>query len=673
MSFANFAYKYFESGFSVIPLDGKRPIQNAWQKYCEVLPNEDEINTWSKQYPENNIGLCCGQASNLVAFDFDFEGENASSLSNAILQILPPTPLVKIGAKGWTRFYRFSQFNRRNIKYKKTNIADILTTGKQTVIPPSVHPISGQKYYWVDEDLINFNVSELNQLNDEMFDKIEIITKDFFEDKSTREDETGRNNYLKAFGFVMIEQSKSVEDLAQKLFEQDQKKFGVNSYFCDVKENKRKDPSQFAWEMADRIYKKLRELKKSKGIDWDFGLIDSTEQVDDLMYQQYKKIFNTALPNVKRCKLAGDLICKKDGEEIYVENQEKILKAECMVRGFRKGDVPEYMARWLNEIKPTYLFDLPKWDGVDHISEMLNFVKVTNIEQKYFTELMKEWLAGIFRRLDDNEFQNRMVILEGGQGIGKDTFITAMLRDLNPYFANAAVQEKETENFNIMTRKAVINISEFDRTSRLQVSQIKAMITAPDATFRTPYDRAPKTYKFRTSFISSCNLSDVLRDETGNRRYLFFNVDSIDWGYPMNLSGQVLAQARELAEKQYKASVEAERSMKAILDRLTPDRWEEGADELWNERFPREFNLGSKKNYIGFGDAQRLCNEISKDIGVSGRMVLSFIKRKYQKRLNIKRYYTHAGSLNENLTDVTDIAVTREKAVTRYPIESTKE
>ena len=53
------AFEYLALGFSVIPLDGKRPLIE-WKIYQERQPTKEEVESWFKQ-EINGIGIVTGK------------------------------------------------------------------------------------------------------------------------------------------------------------------------------------------------------------------------------------------------------------------------------------------------------------------------------------------------------------------------------------------------------------------------------------------------------------------------------------------------------------------------------------------------------------------------------------------------------------------------------------
>jgi hypothetical protein len=133
-------------GYSVIPLapTQKYPVIDRWSDYCTRRPSDEEHARWMS-WRSANVGLCLGEASGVIALDFD---DDVNGLHAAVLAIVPESPVRKRGAKGFTAFYRYSGERSQGLSVGGTRVLDILSSGRQTVLPPSLHPAGGQ-YEWV--------------------------------------------------------------------------------------------------------------------------------------------------------------------------------------------------------------------------------------------------------------------------------------------------------------------------------------------------------------------------------------------------------------------------------------------------------------------------------------------------------------------------------------------
>lgn len=135
-----------ERGYSVIPLTPaqKYPVIERWSEFCTRRPTDAEHAEWMGAVAAN-AGLCLGPASGVMALDLD---DDVNGLHAAILAAVPDSPVKKRGAKGFTAFYRFSGERSHGFSAGGTRVLDVLSAGRQTVLPPSVHP-GGGTYEWI--------------------------------------------------------------------------------------------------------------------------------------------------------------------------------------------------------------------------------------------------------------------------------------------------------------------------------------------------------------------------------------------------------------------------------------------------------------------------------------------------------------------------------------------
>lgn len=181
--------KLVDQGYSAIPvLPGtKRPgaMSNGrwfgdmdWQRYCDRLPSEIETGIWSR-WPDAGVCVALGAASGgLVAIDVDTDN---LAIQRAIESAIPPSPVQKAGRKGYTAFYRASP----NVLSRAFNVngdraLDLLAHGKQTILPPTLHPETGKPYYWLTEDTLeSLSPDRLPLLPDDVADKLGAVLAPF--------------------------------------------------------------------------------------------------------------------------------------------------------------------------------------------------------------------------------------------------------------------------------------------------------------------------------------------------------------------------------------------------------------------------------------------------------------------------------------------------------------
>lgn len=168
-----------EMGYSAIPVlpGSKRPGTMSfnqwygdmeWQRYCDRIPTEIETEIWSR-WPD--AGVCIAIDDTLKVIDIDTDDEE---LRTAIEAVLPPVMVAKKGKKGYTAFYRGSPaivsrpFNLRLAGGFETRVIDLLCHGRQTVLPPTIHPDTGAPYGWITDDT----------LEDTPIDKLPVLPDD---------------------------------------------------------------------------------------------------------------------------------------------------------------------------------------------------------------------------------------------------------------------------------------------------------------------------------------------------------------------------------------------------------------------------------------------------------------------------------------------------------------
>ena len=134
------------------PLHGKRPILKGWQ---ERQLSEDELPDYFVD--GRNLGIVLGGAAGLVDVDLD----NPVAVAVADL-LLPDT--VKSGRKMNPRSHHWfvcdpappsrryfltkPMADRLMIESGEAVLVELRSTGHQTVVAPSIHPVDGDRYLW---------------------------------------------------------------------------------------------------------------------------------------------------------------------------------------------------------------------------------------------------------------------------------------------------------------------------------------------------------------------------------------------------------------------------------------------------------------------------------------------------------------------------------------------
>jgi hypothetical protein len=220
--YAKYADKYIEKEISVIPdkYKSKQPAIKGWSDYSYKLPSQDEINNWSKHIPENGIAAVLGQTSNLVVLDIDATDDK---ILKAILPLLPSSPVVKVGAKGESRFFQFRGEASQSLAFNGETILEILSNNKKTTLPPSIHP-NGMAYKWKEASLLDVDIATLPILPPMLFSHVESHLRSQFPDlavKSGFKMASGRNSALSSYCAKLIQDRVPIDEAIKKLIEKD--------------------------------------------------------------------------------------------------------------------------------------------------------------------------------------------------------------------------------------------------------------------------------------------------------------------------------------------------------------------------------------------------------------------------------------------------------------------
>src|SRR3954452_1008402 len=132
--FDQVAVPFADAGMATVPCEGKRPLHNAWEK---TTPEKSREWARSGQYAHCNVGVLGGAPSGVVFLDDDTGDPEV----DALIERLFPSPWRRVGAKGAVRGYRFNGEETTRLK-DKTNrtLVELLSTGTQAIVPPSIHP-----------------------------------------------------------------------------------------------------------------------------------------------------------------------------------------------------------------------------------------------------------------------------------------------------------------------------------------------------------------------------------------------------------------------------------------------------------------------------------------------------------------------------------------------------
>lgn len=644
--YADVAEKYHQHGIYTIPCQEKRPLIGLdWQKYCESPPTEKDVETWVRRFPNaNQVGLLLGKSSGFVAFDFDYEWDQRRSaldekafykdrklIEPQIISLLPQTPAIKVGRKGWTRIFRchpsLAQNSNRSPNRHGVRLFDFLSWHKQTIIPPSVHSVEEDRsllYKWIGVS-IEECLDDIPEITIDVVQEIEMMFK-------TGADKTecgGRHGKLLYWLLDVITVERDFSKLATRLIEKDLKLNPDSPYLSDEKHHRSGDAEKNAKLWIERIArwmdaKKTLKIKSAaKGADaWDY-------------------FFENQFPAVKKDIVSKSCFIKTAPSEEWtpITSIEGALKSYANRASLPDSKTTDELERWtLEKTKLGFLCDIPEWDRIDRVQQCGAAINSAQFTPEEIGQILKHWGSNIFRRVKSPYSQNRCIILKGPQGIGKDYLVRSMLKDFKPYYESTTLPGTQKDALEIVSRLLAVHIEEFDQTKHMDVAFLKSLITQPAAFFREAYGHSPNQKIMRPSFISTANVDDILRDPTGNRRFIVIPVSRIEWGYPTDQSLQIMAQFKAHFEAgEFEAlSDDLEAKIKAITESYTPEDLSVAIAAVFQQRFNDilshnnhtgdSWDLVRSSRQLRGGQAIEILTRIAKDLNCSLRKVQSSLK-----------------------------------------------
>ena len=200
---------------------------------------------------------------------------------------------------------------------------------------------------------------------------------------------------------------------------------------------------------------------------------------------------------------------------------------------------------WLDGLKP--------WDGAtDYIRQFFSMVHCKDTSEEEFHFYTRCWfLAMVASVLDDKVVNHQILTFIGEQGTYKSSFMLNILPPhLRNYFAtkNNSYQ-LDKDDYLMLAENIIISLEEIDSMTMKEINQLKAFTTMPQVKERPPYGRHKVLMPRVASLCATGNNLTFLTDQTGNRRWLPFHVESIDnpWTTDIPYEG-MYAQAYALIE-----------------------------------------------------------------------------------------------------------------------------
>ena len=164
------------------------------------------------------------------------------------------------------------------------------------------------------------------------------------------------------------------------------------------------------------------------------------------------------------------------------------------------------------------------------IPALASCVVVRNSD-KWLPYLTKWLVAVVANAMDDRECRNHTcLVLTGEQGKFKTTFLDLLCPPaLHGYSYTGKIYPQEKDTLTYIGQNFIVNIDDqLKALNKRDENELKNLTTCPMVKYRMPYDKYVEEHPHLASFVASVNGNDFLTDPTGSRRFLPFEVLSID-------------------------------------------------------------------------------------------------------------------------------------------------
>ena len=235
------------------------------------------------------------------------------------------------------------------------------------------------------------------------------------------------------------------------------------------------------------------------------------------------------------------------------------------------------------------------WDGKPRAESF--FIDVLGVEDnQYNRECTRKWLLASLTRLFDNGIKfDEMIILQGGQGIGKSTTLQRLSLG---YYTDITEKISDEVTFKVL-RTWLVELSELSTMVKTDSDTFKAWLSATKDTVRKRYATDPTDHPRTFAILGTTNNKEILKDRTGNRRYWLMycekdrikhSIWSLDYEYILQLWSEVYQwylnkESLLISEetKQYMENLSSdaleydplEEKIVNILDMYVPKNWKE--------------------------------------------------------------------------------------------------
>lgn len=467
---------------------------------------------------------------------------------------------------------------KKGYRWRNAWEVDLMVDGRQAVLPPSVHPDSGESYKWgvpfAVNRLVEFTPPERQtkavskeavvDLGKITWKKVEIddlpVSKRIRRILKEGGDSGDQSADLLKVAIAMVSRGVPNDTILSVLTEP-----GTWMGECAHRHAMNTKSRKRAAEWVEKYT--LRKAHEKVIADLEFDEIKEVELSDAEAEAQEKrlthftdrleKITSGQLVGLVRPTLRNMLLAMQDGignfigRNLVKYREEFIADVPWAKPGSKIGklledeDIP-FLVYWLerearfasvpkdtlydaislmashNEFDPLrdYIENL-EWDGTPRLHRwMFDYVGVRG-NTFYIEAISRKFVVGMIERAlkPGCKFEN-MLILEGAQGIRKSSVLRALAGP--EWFSDLKVDMNNKDTVQLLQGAWLIEFAELASMKRAEVEEMKHFLSKQEDEIRLPYARKTKNFKRRFVVTGTTNNQEgegYLKDTTGNRRF----------------------------------------------------------------------------------------------------------------------------------------------------------
>lgn len=186
-----------------------------------------------------------------------------------------------------------------------------------------------------------------------------------------------------------------------------------------------------------------------------------------------------------------------------------------------------------------------RWDGKSRLDQWLTRGLGAHGDADYLAAIGRKTLVAAVNRIYEPGCKfDYVMILEGGQGIGKSTALAILAG--RKWFTDSIGKLDEKDVVDQMCGKWIIELGELAAVKKADAEVLKSFVSRTTDRVRMAYGRRSQDYDRQSIFIGTTNKDAYFQDETGNRRFWPVHVEKADLEWLAKNRDQLFAEAVEL-------------------------------------------------------------------------------------------------------------------------------